>query len=122
MKPASYLQKLRSVRRRCKSQAFVEFAFILPIFLVMMMGIFDYSFMIMRMQVMAMSAREAANTATRQAANQGISVGINAAYVAARGVGLDLSGPQGAAIISHVWYSSTNEGNPNLVLLLDPAY
>src|SRR5476651_762532 len=117
MKPASYLQKLRSVRRRCKSQAFVEFAFILPIFLVMMMGIFDYSFMIMRMQVMAMAAREAANTATRQTAATGLDVGINAAYVAARGVGLDLSGPQGAAIITHVWYSSSNVPNPSQVLV-----
>ena len=40
-----------------KSQAFVEFAFILPIFLIMMCGVFDYSFMIMRMQVLAMAAR-----------------------------------------------------------------
>src|SRR5471032_3070278 len=103
MKPFSYLHKLKVRRRRCKSQAFVEFAFILPIFLVMMMGIFDYSFMIMRMQVMAMAAREAANTATRQTPSSGLSVGINAAYVSARGVGLDLSGPQGAAIITHVW-------------------
>ena len=33
MKPISYLKQLRSTRRRCKSQAFVEFAFVLPIFL-----------------------------------------------------------------------------------------
>src|ERR1700748_3417143 len=111
-----YIKVLRERRRRCKSQAFVEFAFILPIFLVMMMGIFDYSFMIMRMQVMAMAAREAANTATRQTPATGLDVGINAAYVAARGVGLDLSGPQGAAIISHVWYDSTKVNNPNQVL------
>ena len=57
MKPFSYIHRLKARRRRCKSQAFVEFAFILPIFLIMMMGIFDYSFMILREQVMAMAAR-----------------------------------------------------------------
>src|SRR5476649_2873940 len=101
MNAASYFKRIRSVRRRCKSQAFVEFAFILPIFLVMMMGVFDYSFMIMRMQVMAMAAREAANTATRQQPTTALSVGLNAAYTAARSVGVDFSSGNGGAIITH---------------------
>ena len=124
MKPLSYLLKLRATRRRCKSQAFVEFAFILPIFLVMMMGVFDYSFMIMRLQVMAMAAREAANTATRQTVGAGVSVGLNAAYTAEPkpfGVA-SLAGPEGAAVITHVWYSSTAIPNSNYVLLLDSNY
>src|ERR1700677_4282312 len=108
MKPAiSYIKALRERRRRCKSQAFVEFAFILPIFLIMMMGIFDYSFMIMRQQIMAMAAREAANTATRQTqVTDAIPVGLNAAYNAARSVGVDFSGTLGGVIITHVWYDS----------------
>ena len=59
----SHFRQLRSRRLRCKSQAFFEFAVLLPVFLIMMMGIFDYSFMIMRQQVMAMAAREAAPAA-----------------------------------------------------------
>ncbi|HEY0256464.1 MAG TPA: TadE family protein, partial [Candidatus Methylacidiphilales bacterium] len=122
MKPAaSYLVTLRARRRRCKSQAFVEFAFILPIFLIMMMAVFDYSFMIMRMQIMAMAAREGANTATRQAPGAAISVGLNAAYNAARSVGVDFSGGNGGAIITHVWYDS-NYVNSSEVLVLDSNY
>src|SRR5258707_1365288 len=123
MKRASNLGRLRAIRHRCKSQAFVEFAFILPIFLVLMMGVFDYSFMIMRMQIMAMAAREGANTATRQPASTGLSVGLNAAYTAARSVGVDFSSSNGGAIVTHVWYNSSNlAGTPNLVLLLDSNY
>jgi len=84
MKTPSFFQFVKERRRRCKSQAFVEFAFILPIFLIMLMAIFDYSFMILRQQVMAMAAREAANTATRQLPVDGISVGLNAAYNSAQ--------------------------------------
>src|SRR5471032_850096 len=121
MKPFSYLHKLRVIRRRCKSQAFVEFAFILPIFLIMMMGIFDYSFMIMRQQVMAMAAREAANTATRQTASDAIPIGLNAAYNSARSVGVDFSGSLGGVIITHVWYNSAYT-DPGHVLVLDSKY
>src|SRR5271170_4383676 len=121
MKPFSYLQQLKIRRRRCKSQAFVELAFILPIFLIMMMGIFDYSFMIMRQQIMAMAAREAANTATRQTTADAIPIGLNAAYNAARSVGVDFSGPLGGAIITHVWYDSAYV-DPAHVLLLDSSY
>ncbi len=32
----------------------------------MMMCVFDYSFMVMRQQILAMAAREGANTASRQ--------------------------------------------------------
>src|ERR1700722_7655509 len=98
MKNLSYLQNLRTRRRKCKSQAFVEFAFILPIFLVMMCGVFDYSFMIMRQQVMAMAAREAANTATRQTPTDAETVGLLAAYNSARSVGVDFSGSLGGVI------------------------
>src|ERR1700748_231923 len=101
-----YIKVLRERRRRCKSQAFVEFAFILPIFLIMMMGIVDYSFMIMRQQIMAMSAREAANTATRQLPADPVDVGLNSAYNAARSVGVDFSSSLGGVIITHVWYNS----------------
>src|ERR1700735_3699451 len=121
MKPFSYLQQLRATRRRCKSQAFVEFAFILPIFLIMVMGVFDYSFMIMRQQVMAMAAREGANTATRQTTADAIPVGVNAAYNAARSVGVDFSGPAGGVIITHVWYDSAYV-DPAHVLVLDSSY
>src|SRR5271154_2303852 len=108
MKPAvSHLVALRARRRRCKSQAFIEFAFVLPIFLIMLMGIFDYSFMIMRMQVMAMAAREGANTATRQLPSSAITLGSLAAYNAARSVGVDFSGPDGGVIVTHVWYNSS---------------
>src|SRR5208282_5911474 len=82
---------LRALRHRCKSQAFIEFAFILPIFLIMMMGIFDYSFMVMRQQVMAMAAREGANTATRLTPVDAITNGLYATYNAARSVGVDFS-------------------------------
>ena len=74
MRSPFYFGALRVVRRKCKSQAFVEFAIILPIFLILMCAIFDYSFMIMRMQVMTMAAREGANTATRQPASIGVQV------------------------------------------------
>jgi Flp pilus assembly protein TadG len=121
MKILPYIVQLRARRRRCKSQAFVEFAFILPIFLIMMMGIVDYSFMIMRMQVMAMAAREAANTATRQLPNVGISTGLNAAYNAARSVGVDFSGVNGGVIITHVWYDSDYVDAAH-VLVLDSSY
>ncbi len=104
MKPFSFLQKLKVRRRRCKSQAFLEFAIILPVFLIMMMGIFDYSFMIMRQQVMAMAAREGANTASRQTPTDAIPIGVNAAYNAARTVGVDFSGSLGGVIVTHVWY------------------
>src|SRR5271154_7085130 len=116
-----YIKRLRERRQRCKSQAFVEFAFILPIFLIMMMGIFDYSFMIMRQQVMAMAAREAANTATRQTVTDAIPVGLNAAYNSARSVGVDFSGPLGGVIITHVWYDSAYV-DPAHVLVLDSKY
>src|SRR5271154_4755299 len=116
-----YIKRLRERRQRCKSQAFVEFAFILPIFLIMMMGIFDYSFMIMRQQVMAMAAREGANTATRQTPSVAISVGLNAAYNAARSVGVDFSGPLGGVVITHVWYNSSYVSSPQ-VLVLDSSF
>ncbi|HUB67173.1 MAG TPA: TadE family protein, partial [Candidatus Methylacidiphilales bacterium] len=121
MKPnTSYLQSVRAVRRRCKSQAFVEFAFILPILLIMMCAVFDYSFMIMRMQIMAMAAREAANTATRQSSVNGPWVGVNAAYSAGAAQDVDFSGPNGAIVVTHVWYPSTNDGNE--VSLFDSNY
>jgi hypothetical protein len=121
MKAFSYRDRLKVTRQRCKSQAFVEFAFILPIFLIMMMGVFDYSFMIMRQQVMAMAAREAANTATRQTPSDAISIGVNAAYNAARSVGVDFSGNLGGVIITHVWYDSAYV-DPAHVLVLDSSY
>jgi hypothetical protein len=122
MKPKPYISLLRTSRRKCKSQAFVEFAIILPLFLLIMCGIFDYSFMIMRMQVMAMAAREGANTATRQQANIGLQVGLNAAYSSAKSVGVDFSSADGACIITHVWYNSTQVDSPSHVLLLDSNY
>src|SRR5476649_676241 len=100
MNAPSFLIRLRATRKRCKSQAFVEFAFILPIFLIMMMGIFDYSFMVMRQQILAMAAREAANTASRQLPSDAIVVGLNAAYDAARSVSVDFSGNLGGVIIT----------------------
>src|ERR1700677_75382 len=122
MKPAiSYIKALRERRRRCKSQAFVEFAFVLPIFLIMMMGIFDYSFMIMRLNIMAMAAREAANTATRQTSGAAISVGLNAAYNSARSVGVDFSSLNGGVIITHVWYDSSFIDSAH-VLVLDSNF
>ena len=98
MNAPSFLQRLRVTRRRCKSQAFVEFAFILPIFLVMMMCVFDYSFMVMRQQILAMAAREGANTASRQLPDVAINEGLNAAYDAARSVSVDFSGPLGGVV------------------------
>src|SRR5271155_5684823 len=121
MKPFSYLQRLKARRRKCKSQAFVEFAFILPIFLVMLCGVFDYSFMIMRQQVMAMAAREGANTATRLTPVDAITNGLYATYNAARSVGVDFSGPLGGAIITHVWFNSNYVSSPK-VLLLDSSF
>ncbi len=121
MKPFSYLQQLKLRRRRCKSQAFVEFAFILPIFLIMMMGVFDYSFMILRQQVLAMAAREAANTATRQPTADAIPIGLNAAYNSARSVGVDFSGTLGGVIITHVWYDSSFV-DASHVLVLDSDF
>src|SRR5271170_1018251 len=121
MNTASYLVVLRARRHRCKSQAFVEFAFILPIFLIMMMGIVDYSFMIMKMQIMAMAAREAANTATRQTSGVAIGVGLNAAYNAARSVGIDFSSSAGGVIVTHVWYNSDYVSGSQ-VLVLDSNY
>src|SRR5476651_1457282 len=117
MKVPSYIVALRATRRRCKSQAFVEFAFILPIFLIMMMGIVDYSFMILRQQVMAMAAREAANTATRQTTADAIPVGLNAAYNSARSVGVDFSGSLGGVIITHVWYDSDYVDTSHVLVL-----
>src|SRR5271167_4539947 len=103
----SFIQRLRETRRRCKSQAFVEFAFILPIFLVMLMCVFDYSFMVMRQQILAMAAREGANTASRQLPGVAINEGLNASYDAARSVAVDFSGANGGVIITHVWYNSS---------------
>src|SRR5277367_4212691 len=119
--PSSFLKRLRATRRRCKSQAFVEFAFILPIFLVMMMCVFDYSFMIMRQQILAMAAREGANTASRQLPDVAINEGLTAAYDAARSVAVDFSGNDGGVIITHVWYDSSYVG-ANQVLVLDSSY
>ena len=77
--------------------------------------------MIMRQQVMAMAAREAANTATRQTTSDAIPVGLNAAYNAARSVGVDFSGPLGGVIITHVWYDSSYVDSAH-VLVLDSSY
>ncbi len=122
MNAPSFLQQLRVTRRKCKSQAFVEFAFILPIFLIMMMCVFDYSFMVMRQQILAMAAREGANTASRQLPDVAINEGLNAAYNAARSVAVDFfSGNNGGVIITHVWYDSAYV-SPNQVLVLDSAY
>src|ERR1700744_2829641 len=117
----SFIKRLRETRRKCKSQAFVEFAFILPIFLIMMMAVGDYSFMVMRQQILAMAAREGANTASRQLPDVAINEGLNAAYDAARSVAVDFSGPNGGVIITHVWYPSDYVG-PDQVMVLDSEY
>lgn len=110
------------MRRRFKSQAFIEFAFILPIVLVLMMTILDYGFMIMRMQVLIMAAREGAITAASQPVGTGIPVGLHAVYTMARSVGVDFSSANGGVIITHVWYDSSKVPNASLVLLLDSNY
>lgn len=62
----NFLERTRQRRASSRSQAFVEFAFVLPIFLTLMCGVIDYGYMIGNAMVLAMAAREGANSGSRQ--------------------------------------------------------
>lgn len=91
-------------RREVKSQALVEFAIVLPIFLTLMAGVFDYGWMIGNSNVMALAAREAANTASRQTEDM-VSRGLEAAIDSSR-PRLDLASELGGVIITRVLYDT----------------
>lgn len=75
-------QRILQHRRKSRSQAFVEFAIILPMFLTFVCGILDYGFMIGNAMVLAVAAREGANSGARQL-NSPLDQGLAAAYWAA---------------------------------------
>jgi len=94
-------------RGRCvenRSQSLAEFAMVLPIFLTLMCGLFDYGWMIGNSNVMALATREAGNTASRQNTDP-VGRGLEAAVNSAR-PRLDLTSSSGGVIITRVTYDT----------------
>jgi Flp pilus assembly protein TadG len=101
------------LKPRRRSQALAEFTMILPIFLTLMCGVFDYGFMIGNSQVMAMAAREGANTAARQnvdALNRSLQATVLAAQPRLR-----LTSGLGGVIVTRMIRNSSID-NSNLII------
>ncbi|MEM1058949.1 MAG: TadE/TadG family type IV pilus assembly protein [Verrucomicrobiota bacterium] len=106
----------RSRRPANRSQALTEFAFVLPIFLTLMCGVFDYGWMIGNSNTIALAAREAANATSRQK-NDAVQRGLAAAVDASR-PRLDLTSADGGAVITRVVFDP--DVNANFVFVEDP--
>lgn len=97
---------LRSVsrRKRSRSQALAEFAMVLPIFLTLMCGVFDYGVMLLHIQVMAAACREGGSAASRPG---GFTNALNATYYAAYPK-LNLTNTLGGVIVTDMAYYMSN--------------
>lgn len=98
-----FIDRVRKCRAKSRSQAFVEFAFVLPIFLTLMCGVIDYGYMIGNAMVIAMAAREGANAGARQLTLP-VMKGLDAAYSNALSR-LDLRSTNGGEILTRVIYN-----------------
>ncbi|PAW78299.1 MAG: hypothetical protein B9S32_07135 [Verrucomicrobia bacterium Tous-C9LFEB] len=110
----NFFNHVRRNREKNRSQAFVEFAFILPIFLTLMCGVFDYGFMIGNSMVLAMAAREGANSGARQLIlplQKGLQAAVNVAKPR-----INLTNSNSGAIITQVITHVTG-GTTNFVLV-----
>lgn len=112
-----YFEQVRQRRARSRSQAFVEFAFVLPIFLTLMCGVFDYGFMIGNSMVLAMAAREGANSGARQLISP-LQKGLEAAVNVAR-PRINLTDSNSGGIITQV--VTQVSGVSTSFWLVDPA-
>ena len=92
-------------RSESRSQALVEFAMVLPIFLTLMCGVFDYGWMIGNSNILASAAREAANTASRQTTDP-VPRGLQAAVDSSR-PRLDMTSSSGGVIVTQVEYDTS---------------
>ncbi len=110
----NFFDHVRRGRAKSRSQAFVEFAFVLPIFLTLMCGVFDYGFMIGNSMVLAMAAREGANSGARQLI-QPLQRGLQAAVNVAK-PRINLTNNLSGAIITQVMTHVTG-GNTNFILV-----
>lgn len=106
----------RRDRVETRSQALAEFAMVLPIFLTLMCGVFDYGWMIGNSNVLATAAREAANTASRQNTDP-VGRGLEAAVDVSR-PRLDMTSASAGVIVTQVVYDPTVE--TNFVNVVDP--
>lgn len=107
------VHRRRRYRRRCKSQSLVEFALILPIYLTMMLGVFDYGWMIGNSIILAQVSREGAITVARQTIdpmNRALAVMVESSEPR-----LDLDSEAGAAIIQQITYDTNVSVNVNLL-------
>lgn len=102
---SAFFKRVRQYRAKARSQAFVEFSMILPIFLTLMCGVIDYGFMIGNSMSLAMAAREGANAGSRSLNDQ-MSNGLYAAVAVAR-PRIKLYSSSGGAIITKVLYHPT---------------
>lgn len=103
-------------RAENRSQALAEFAMVLPIFLTLMCGVFDYGWMIGNSNTLATAAREAANTAARQNTDpvvRGLESAINVSRPR-----LDMASDKGGVIVTQVVYDPTDD--TNFVSVVDP--
>ena len=100
----------RSRRRRRAGQALVEFALVIPVFLLIMMGILDFGRAILAYNTLSNAARDGARVAiVDQSVSGGVPIGAQEAADQAIGLGLDPSAdvdvvytdPIGAACPSH---------------------
>ena len=83
---------MRSRKRRSVGQSLVEFALVLPILLLMLMGILDFGRAIFAYNSLANAARDGARLAiVDQTAVGGVPVGATEAASQATGLGLDPS-------------------------------
>lgn len=113
-----FFSRVRANRAKSRSQAFVEFAMVLPIYLTLMCGIIDYGFMIGNSLVLAAAAREGANTGARQITDQ-LHTGLMAA-VAVAYPRLIMTSIYGGAIITKVYYDTN--ASTNYVRVADTNY
>jgi Flp pilus assembly protein TadG len=116
--PRSYFSWLRRERTGNKSQSLVEFTMVLPIFLTLMCGVFDYGLMVYNANVLAMASREAANSAFRVSTSS-----ITAGLIAAVDCGaprVDFTGTYGGVVITQVQYTPSNTVSTNYVWVVSP--
>lgn len=98
----SLFERVRGYRAKARSQAFVEFAFVLPIMLTLMCGVFDYGFMLGNSMVLATAAREGANAGARQLTDpitKGLQIAVSNAMPRVK-----LDSTNGGVIITQVMY------------------
>jgi hypothetical protein len=102
MKASALFAREKNSRFRSRSQAVVEFAIILPLFMTFMCGIIDYGYMIGNSMVLAVAAREGASSGARQIYDP-LGRGLSAAVMVSK-PRLLMTSTLGGAIITKVSY------------------